>query len=84
VLLGQLKQRNDWLVGYYYAHIETFAVNASYSTDDWSRFGNGAQAANSDHMVSAVSIADITGAKQNSPLLLFNPNRGVPPFACRG
>jgi Putative porin len=48
VLLGQLKQRNDWLVGYYYAHIETFAVNASYSTDDWSRFGNGAQAANSD------------------------------------
>lgn len=48
VLLGQLKQRNDWLVGYYYAHIETFAVNASYSTDDWSRFGNAVQAANSD------------------------------------
>jgi hypothetical protein len=48
VLLGQLKQRNDWLIGYYYAHIETFAVNASYSTDDWSRFGNAVQAANSD------------------------------------
>lgn len=48
VLLGQLKQRNDWLVGYYYSHIETFAVNASYAQDDWIRFGNGAQTAASD------------------------------------
>jgi hypothetical protein len=47
-LLGQLKQRNDWLVGYYYSHIETFAVNASYAQDDWVRFGTGAQTASSD------------------------------------
>ena len=45
---GQLKERNDWLVGYYYAHIETFAVNASYAQDDWFRFGSGPQTDSSD------------------------------------
>ena len=46
--LGQLKKQHDWQVGYYYAHIETFAVNASYAQDDWVRFGNGAQTDASD------------------------------------
>ena len=43
VQVGQLKKRHDWLVGYYYSHIETFAVNASYAQDDWIRFGSGVQ-----------------------------------------
>jgi hypothetical protein len=46
--VGQLKKWNDWLVGYYYAHIETFSVNASYAQDDWVRFGNGIQTDASD------------------------------------
>lgn len=41
--VGQLKEKNDWLVAYYYAHIETFAVNASYAQDDWHRWGSGPQ-----------------------------------------
>ncbi len=41
VVLGKLKEQGDWLLGYYYAHIETFAVNASYAQDDWLRFGTG-------------------------------------------
>lgn len=45
---GQLREKNDWLVGYYYSHIETFAVNASYAQDDWIRFGSGAQTDASD------------------------------------
>ena len=45
---GQLKEKHDWLIGYYYAHIETFAVNASYAEDDWHRFGNGPQTTSSD------------------------------------
>lgn len=48
VYLGQLKQRHDWLVGYTYAHIETFSVNASYAQDDWARFGNSTQTSCSD------------------------------------
>jgi hypothetical protein len=47
-LYGSLKNPHDWQVGYYYAHIETFAVNASYAQDDWARFGNGPQADLSD------------------------------------
>lgn len=41
--LGQLKQQHDWLVGYSYSCIETFAVNGSYAQDDWIRFGGGPQ-----------------------------------------
>ena len=43
IQLGQLKQAKDWVLGYFYARMETLAVNASYSQDDWARFGNGAQ-----------------------------------------
>jgi hypothetical protein len=43
VLYGQLKNPKDWQLGYYYAHIETFAVNASYAQDDWARFGSATQ-----------------------------------------
>ena len=49
VLFGQLKNPNDWQVGYYYAHIETFAVNASYSQDDWARFGSASQSDVTDY-----------------------------------
>lgn len=35
-------------LGYFYSHIETFAVNASYAQDDWVRFGNGPQTRSSD------------------------------------
>lgn len=48
VTYGQLKERHDWLVGYYWAHIETFAVNASYAQDDWHRFGTPTQTRASD------------------------------------
>jgi len=41
--LGQLKDAKHWLLGYYCAHIETFAVNASYAQDDWARFGSATQ-----------------------------------------
>jgi len=45
---GQLRKQHDWLIGYSYAHIETFAVNASYAQDDWVRFGSSAQTAGTD------------------------------------
>jgi hypothetical protein len=48
LILGQTKQPHDWQIGYSYAHIETLAVNASYSQDDWARFGSGPQAAVTD------------------------------------
>src|SRR5262249_8746352 len=42
-LIGQLKNPGDFQFGYFYGHIETLAVNASYSQDDWARFGSGPQ-----------------------------------------
>lgn len=41
--IGQLKDAKHWLLGYHYAHIETFAVNAAYAQDDWARFGSATQ-----------------------------------------
>jgi len=29
-----------WLAAYYYADVETFAMNSSYSQDDWMRWGS--------------------------------------------
>lgn len=45
---GQQNKAGDWLVGYYYADIETFAVNASYAQDDWMRWGSATQTDASD------------------------------------
>jgi hypothetical protein len=38
--LGRLKEKKDWLIGYYYAHIEKFAVVARPAQDDWLRWGS--------------------------------------------
>ena len=45
---GALKQPGDWQIGYYYAHIETFAVNASFAQDDWVRWGSATQTDGTD------------------------------------
>ena len=37
---GQTSNPGDWQLAYYYADIETFAVNSSYSQDDWMRWGS--------------------------------------------
>jgi hypothetical protein len=41
---GSTKNPGDWQFGWFYSHIETLAVNASYSQDDWARFGSATQA----------------------------------------
>lgn len=48
LILGQTKEAGDWLLGYYYAYIDTFAVNASFAQDDWFRFGSATQTDASD------------------------------------
>jgi hypothetical protein len=45
---GGLSDAKQWLIGYYYANIETFAVNNSYAQDDWVRWGNATQTRGSD------------------------------------
>ncbi len=46
--LGKLKNKGDWLLGYYYAHIEKYAVNSAYAQDDWVRWGSAGETRGSD------------------------------------
>ncbi len=46
--LGGSRQQRDWRVAYTYAEIETLAVNASYSEDDWMRWGSAVETRSSD------------------------------------
>jgi hypothetical protein len=46
--IGGLKEKGEWLAGYYYSCIETLAVNAAYAQDDWVRWGSGGQTDSSD------------------------------------
>ncbi|UCF38060.1 MAG: putative porin [Acidobacteriota bacterium] len=48
-IAGQLAKRGDLQVGYFYAHVEKLAVNASYAQDDWIRWGNASQTDSSDY-----------------------------------
>ena len=48
VHLGKQKQQGDWLLGYYYADIETLAVNSSFAQDDWMRWGSATDTRGSD------------------------------------
>ncbi len=43
VKYGSSSKPREWLVGYYYAHIESLAVNNSYAQDNWLRWGNATQ-----------------------------------------
>jgi len=36
---GSTKHLGDWMLGYYWAHIEALALNSSYTEDDWVRWG---------------------------------------------
>jgi len=41
--LGDTNDSGHWLFGYFYSHIETFALNNSLSQDDWVRWGSATQ-----------------------------------------
>ncbi len=46
--LGGTREQGDWLAAYYYAEIEALAVNASFSQDDWLRWGSANETRSSD------------------------------------
>ena len=46
--VGRLEEKGDWLVAYYYADIEKYAVARYFAEDDWSRFGSATQTRSSD------------------------------------
>ena len=41
--LGKVKKQGDWQAAIYYADLEKYAVNSSFSQDDWMRWGSATQ-----------------------------------------
>lgn len=46
---GSAKEKGDWLVGYWFAHVEKFAVVPHLAQDDWLRWGSGTQTRSSNY-----------------------------------
>jgi len=65
VVLGDLKKKGHWLAGYYYSHIETLAVNNSFSQDDWMRWGSSTQTRGSNFKGHEFRFAYGLGSKSN-------------------
>ena len=68
---GSLAEKNSWLVGYWYAWIEAFAVHASYAEDDWERWGTANQARSSNFKGHELRYARAVSAKANVVARLF-------------
>lgn len=68
---GRTQQRGDWLLGYFLARIETLAVNASYSQDDWVRWGSATQTDGSDFEGHELRLAVGLGGGSNLVARLY-------------
>lgn len=69
--LGQLKQARDWLAAYYYARIETLAVNSSYAQDDWVRWGSATETRGSNMKGHEFRLAYAFSGKMNLVARLY-------------
>jgi len=69
--LGKLKERKSWLVGYYYAHIEKYAVVARLAQDDWLRWGSATDTRSSNFEGHELRFAYAFGPSWNVMLRLY-------------
>ncbi|MEJ2084477.1 MAG: putative porin, partial [Acidobacteriota bacterium] len=63
-LWGRSGAAGDWLVGYFYSHVEALAANSSYIQDDWARWGNSTQARLTNMKGSELRLLYTIGPKQ--------------------
>ena len=68
---GGTKERGDWLVGYFYASIEKFAIHNSWAQDDWVRWGSAGQTRASGMEGHELRYARGLGNRQNVTVRLF-------------
>lgn len=68
---GSTKERGDWLLAWYVARIEKFAVNNSFAQDDWVRWGNGPQTRGSDFKGTEFRFAYGLGSNSNLVARLY-------------
>ncbi|MBI4242419.1 MAG: hypothetical protein HY613_11955 [Candidatus Rokubacteria bacterium] len=70
--LGRLKDKKDWLIGYYYAHIEKFAVVARLAQDDWLRWGSTTDTRSSNFEGHEIRLAYAFGPSWNVMLRVYS------------
>ncbi|MCP3978391.1 MAG: hypothetical protein GY716_03530 [bacterium] len=68
---GDAKEKGRWLAAYYYARVETLAVNASYAQDDWVRWGSAVETRGSDMRGHELRFVYALGAKSNVVARLY-------------
>ena len=68
---GTAKAKGQWSLGYYYVHIETFAINSSYAQDDWTRWGSAIESRPSNMKGHEFRFVFATSAKSNLTARLF-------------
>lgn len=78
VKYGGLKNKGDWLLGYYYAHIEKYAVVPYFAQDDWLRWGSSTQTKSSNFKGHEFRAAYAFGPKFNLVARLYLVN-GITP-----
>ncbi len=71
VKLGSLSKSGDWLLGYYFAHIEKYAVVPGYAQDDWVRWGSSTITRSSNFQGHEIRIAYAFAKKHNLVARLY-------------
>ena len=71
VRYGSTREKGNWLVAWYYAHIETLAVNASYAEDDWLRWGSATETRASNFKGHELRFAYALGGGMNLVARLY-------------
>ncbi len=71
VKLGSLNKSGDWLLGYYFAHIEKYAVVPGYAQDDWVRWGSSTITRSSNFQGHEIRVAYAFAKKHNLVARLY-------------
>lgn len=65
ILIGKIKDKKDWLLGYYYVHKEELSVVSYYTEDDYGRWGNINRNRNTGYSGHEIRLAYAFGPKFN-------------------
>ncbi len=71
IKVGALNDMGDWLIGYYYAHVEKYAVVARFAQDDWLRWGSATETRSSNYQGHEFRAAFAFGPRNNVVARLY-------------
>ena len=69
--VGRLSKKKDWLLAYYYGHVQKYAVVGRYAQDDWVRWGSATATRSSNFQGHEFRAALALGSKNNLVARLY-------------